>query len=104
VLLLLNAVEPESLKVEEKYKQLYKDIEEECSTYGPVQSIKIPKPQENYKRNLKNIHTNVGKIFVQFSNLQDAQSACHKLHGKQYLERTILVSYIPESDYELNIF
>ena len=44
VLCLLNMVTPEELVDEEEYEDILEDIREECSKYGAVRSVEIPRP------------------------------------------------------------
>jgi len=104
VLILLNAINPEDLKNEVIYQELSKDIKDECSKYGNVLNVKIPKPSEDYRRNLKSLDTSIGKIFVKFENEEGAKRASKLLNGRKYHERTVLVSFLSESDFNLNLF
>lgn len=104
VLVILNAIQPEELKKDLIYDQLQKDMASECSKYGQVISLKIPRPDPEYKRNLKNLQSSAGKIFVKFDTIANAQRAAKDISGRKYQQRTVLVSYIPEQDYELNLF
>lgn len=44
VLCLMNMVSPEELLDDEEYEEILEDIREECSKYGHVKSIEIPRP------------------------------------------------------------
>ena len=44
VLCLLNMVTEEELRDEEEYEDILEDIREECSKYGEVRSLEIPRP------------------------------------------------------------
>ena len=44
VLCLLNMVTEEELRDEEEYEDILEDIREECSKYGDVRSLEIPRP------------------------------------------------------------
>lgn len=46
VLCLMNMVTAEELVDEEEYEDILDDIKEECSKYGIVKSIEIPRPIE----------------------------------------------------------
>lgn len=104
VLILLNVVNPEDLKNEVVYQEVLNDIKEECEKYGKVLDVKIPKPLDDYKRNLKSLDTSIGKIFVKFENEQGALRASKLLNGRKYHERTVLVSFLAENDFNLNLF
>ncbi|KAH7911968.1 hypothetical protein BJ138DRAFT_1172193 [Hygrophoropsis aurantiaca] len=42
ILLMLNRVAPDDLTDDNKYSDLYDDVKEECSQYGPVEDLRIP--------------------------------------------------------------
>lgn len=44
VLCLMNMVTPEELQDEEEYEDIVEDIKDECSKYGSVKSLEIPRP------------------------------------------------------------
>jgi len=44
VLCLMNMVAPEELLDDEEYEEIVEDVKDECSKYGQVKSIEIPRP------------------------------------------------------------
>lgn len=46
ILCLLNMVTPNELRDEEEYEDILDDIKEECTKYGVVRSVEIPRPIE----------------------------------------------------------
>lgn len=40
----MNMVAPEELLDDEEYEEIVEDVKEECSKYGQVKSIEIPRP------------------------------------------------------------
>lgn len=44
VLCLMNMVLPEELLDDEEYEEIVEDVRDECSKYGLVKSIEIPRP------------------------------------------------------------
>lgn len=44
VLCLMNMVAPEELLDDEEYEEILEDVRDECSKYGQVKSIEIPRP------------------------------------------------------------
>lgn len=44
VLCLMNMVCPEDLLDDEEYEEIVEDVKDECSKYGQVKSIEIPRP------------------------------------------------------------
>lgn len=41
---MLNMVTIDELKDDDEYEDIYEDIKEECSKYGVVRSLEIPRP------------------------------------------------------------
>lgn len=65
VLCLMNMVAPEELLDDEEYEEIVEDVRDECSKYGQVKSIEIPRPVDG----LEVPGTGkVGSISVLFSN------------------------------------
>ncbi|CCH46078.1 Splicing factor U2AF 59 kDa subunit [Wickerhamomyces ciferrii] len=108
VLVILNAINPEDLKNPIIYEELFKDFEQKLNEYDASNEnsieIKIPKPDSTYKRNLKNLDKSVGKIFIKFSNESKAQKILNEINGIKYNERTLLVGFWNEFDFNLNLF
>ncbi|PWA02392.1 hypothetical protein BB558_001458 [Smittium angustum] len=94
VLQLLNMVSKEELVDDEEYNEIAEDIRDECTKFGSVESIKIPRPIDGHDV------PGVGKIFVKFGSEDEASSALRALAGRKFAERTVYVSYITEEDYE----
>lgn len=44
VLCLMNMVSPEELLDDEEYEEIVEDVRDECSKYGQVKSIELPRP------------------------------------------------------------
>lgn len=44
VLCLMNMVAPEELLDDDEYEEIVEDVRDECSKYGQVKSIEIPRP------------------------------------------------------------
>ncbi|KAH3680761.1 hypothetical protein WICMUC_000112 [Wickerhamomyces mucosus] len=105
VLVLLNLVKPESLRYDDIFNVLYEDVSAKLSEFGKVDRIVIPRPDSpEYKRTFKNIDKNIGKIYVKFENTKDAKVAKDNLNGSKYNERTIIIGFANEADFDLNIF
>lgn len=117
VLLLLNMVTPQELVDDTEYKEIKEDIEKECSKFGHVEKIIMPRPDPKSvaaKRltiqvgpakasDIKIVH-GAGKVFVKF----DSHDACRKAHnalgGRRFSDRTVISSYFPEENFNLGIF
>jgi len=96
VLCLMNMVEPNELKDDEEYREILEDIEEECSKYGTVKSIEIPRPS---KRSNDETVAGVGKVFVEFDSATEAQRAQLNLAGRRFANRVVVTSYFDRDRY-----
>jgi len=93
VLQLLNMVTPEELVEDDEYEDIFDDVREECSKFGNVIDMKIPRPGHGGSE------TGIGKIFVRYESIDEAGIALRALAGRKFAERTVLTSYINEDTY-----
>ncbi|KAJ1654369.1 hypothetical protein IWQ61_005684 [Dispira simplex] len=91
VLQLLNMVTPEELANDEEYQDIQEDIRDECTKFGTVVELRIPRPNSD--------QPGVGKIFVKFADSNQALSAMNTLAGRKFADRTVVVSFIQEDDF-----
>ncbi|KAJ3093776.1 hypothetical protein HDU96_002031 [Phlyctochytrium bullatum] len=96
ILMLLNMVTPEELTDDNEYQDIMDDIKDECSKYGPIDSIYIPRP--NGGDESENPH--VGKVFLKFVAVEGATTALKALAGRQFASRTVFTSYVDEEVFE----
>lgn len=94
VLCLMNMVEPNELKDDQEYEEIMEDIEEECSKYGTVRSIEIPRPSERGET-----VPGLGKVFVEFDSATEAQRAQLNLAGRRFANRVVVTSYFDRDRY-----
>ncbi|XP_047495535.1 splicing factor U2AF 50 kDa subunit-like isoform X1 [Penaeus chinensis] len=98
VLCLMNMVTPEELKDDEEYEDIQEDIREECSRYGIVRSVEIPRPVEGVEV------PGVGKVFVEFNSVLDCQKAQQNLTGRKFANRVVVTSYFDPDRYHRRDF
>ncbi|XP_045592873.2 splicing factor U2AF 50 kDa subunit isoform X1 [Procambarus clarkii] len=98
VLCLMNMVMPDELKDEEEYEDILEDIRVECSRYGIVRSVEIPRPVEEVDV------PGVGKIFVEFNSVLDCQKAQQNLTGRKFANRVVVTSYFDPDRYHRRDF
>ncbi|GKT41942.1 splicing factor U2AF subunit [Colletotrichum spaethianum] len=91
VLQLLNMVTPEELMDNDDYEEIKEDVQEECSKFGTVLDIKIPRPVGGSRQS-----AGVGKIFVKFETKESAKKALQALAGRKFADRTVVTTYFPE--------
>eukprot|EP00123_Amoebidium_parasiticum_P013727 comp22118_c0_seq1/m.32329 comp22118_c0_seq1/g.32329 ORF comp22118_c0_seq1/g.32329 comp22118_c0_seq1/m.32329 type:complete len:565 (-) comp22118_c0_seq1:609-2303(-) len=94
VLVLLNMVVEAELLDDEEYEDILEDIKEECGKYGHVESLRIPRPQSDAAV------PGVGKVFVEFRAVDEAQKAQMALSGRKFANRTVVTSYLEPEKYE----
>lgn len=73
------------------FSEICEDVQEECSKYGSVLEIKIPRPTGSALQDL-----GVGKIYVKFENADSATKALKALAGRKFQDRTVVTSYFSE--------
>lgn len=72
------------------YAEIQEDVHEECSKYGQVLELKIPRPQPPKE------NKGVGKIFVKYDTPDSAQKALRALAGRKFADRTVVVTFFGE--------
>ena len=87
VLCLMNMVTEDELVSDEDYEDILDDIREECSKYGAVRSIEIPRPVQGA------VVPGLGKVYVEFAETADCQRAQAALTGRKFANRTVVTSY-----------
>ncbi|XP_077979403.1 splicing factor U2AF 50 kDa subunit-like isoform X3 [Glandiceps talaboti] len=98
VLCLMNMVTPDELQDEEEYEEIVEDVRQECSKYGMVRSIEIPRPIDGVDV------PGCGKIFVEFSNILESQKAQNALAGRKFNNRIVVTSFIDPDKYHRREF
>ena len=109
ILLMLNMVTPEDLVDDQEYGNIYGDIKEECSQYGAVEDLHIPRPVKKDKTKfaagktafqsaLDAQHadeaTGVGRVYVKFIDALDAQAGLKALAGCSFTGRSIIATVL----------
>ncbi|XP_062867012.1 U2 small nuclear RNA auxiliary factor 2b isoform X1 [Trichomycterus rosablanca] len=98
VLCLMNMVSPEELLDDDEYEEIVEDVREECSKYGQVKSIEIPRPVDGLEI------PGTGKIFVEFTSLYDSQKAMQSLTGRKFANRVVVTKYCDPDAYHRRDF
>jgi len=99
VLCLLNMVTPEELRDDEEYDDILEDIREECTRYGAVRSVEIPRPLEGVED-----VPGVGKVFVEFVSVSDCVKAQQALTGRKFANRIVVTSFYDPDRYHRRDF
>lgn len=117
VLQLLNMVTPEELINNDDYEgtcenfllklvlalisipEICEDVQEECSKYGQILDLKIPRPTGGSRQS-----AGVGKIFVKFDDVDSATKALKALAGRKFSDRTVVTTYFSEVSFLSSFF
>lgn len=97
ILRLSNMATDEDLSDNELYEDLRLDIEEECSKYGNIESIQIPRAAQ-YGGDPA-MATAVGQIFIYFSTAEGADKCRKAVAGRIFNGKTVLACFYPEELY-----
>lgn len=106
VIQLLNMVTAEELMDNEDYEgrfasipsiaaltgpEICEDVHEECSKYGKILEMKVPRPTGGSRQS-----PGVGKIYVKFERVEFATGALKALAGRKFADRTVVTTYYSE--------
>jgi len=106
VLVLYNCMSLSELRLEDFYNDLVIDMHEQCSKYGRLRSITIPKPPSRRASTHHRLPLTLGlgKVFVQFEKIEDASKAYQNLPGMKYNSRTVTVAFYPYKKYQQQLY
>ena len=71
--------------------EICEDVREECSKFGNILDVKIPRPIGGSRQS-----AGVGKIFVKFETPEYCHKALTALAGRKFADRTVVTTYFPE--------
>ncbi|EED17009.1 splicing factor u2af large subunit [Talaromyces stipitatus ATCC 10500] len=97
ILQLLNMVTADELINNDDYEEILEDVQDECSKYGQVLDVKIPRPAGGSRQS-----AGVGKIYVKFDSVESATNALKALAGRKFSDRTVVTTYFPEESFEVD--
>ncbi|KAH9909175.1 hypothetical protein F4778DRAFT_216747 [Xylariomycetidae sp. FL2044] len=97
VLQLLNMVTPEELMDNDDYAEICEDVEEECSKFGKIIGLKVPRPTGGSRQS-----AGVGKIYVKYETTDSAKKALQALAGRKFADRTVVTTFFPEENFEVS--
>ncbi|KAF2442450.1 hypothetical protein P171DRAFT_364432 [Karstenula rhodostoma CBS 690.94] len=95
VICLMNMVTPDELLNDDEYDEIKEDIAEECSKYGTILEVKIPRPAGVRSS------AGVGKIYIKYEDAEKAQTAIKSLAGRQFSRRTVLATEFSEEGFDV---
>jgi splicing factor U2AF subunit len=88
VLLLKNIVTREELADDGEFEDIQEDVKGECSTYGIIESIIIPRERDGFRASAE------GSIYVMYQNADMARAASAALSGRKFANRIVSVEYV----------
>ncbi|KDQ26791.1 hypothetical protein PLEOSDRAFT_1066084 [Pleurotus ostreatus PC15] len=93
ILLMLNMVTSDDLIDDGEYGDLYEDVKEECSKFGPVEDLRIPRP---IKRDKADEAAGVGRVYVKYYDAESANKGLKSLAGRSFAGRSIIATILSE--------
>ena len=93
-----NMVSAAELNNDEEYQDIKEDITTECSGYGKVVSLVIPRAKDGYPQ------SNEGLIFVEFYDAAMARTCAIALSGRKFDSRIVIVDYVSVVLYDQCLF
>ena len=84
--------------MDEEYEDLKEDIQEECSKFGVILSMKIPRPMMSL------MVPGLGKVFIEYSSIDESKVAKKALQGRLFDNKTVECTYHDENKYNRNDF
>lgn len=97
VVQLLNMVTADELMDNDDYEEIRDDVQEECEKFGTIVSLKIPRPTGGSRQS-----AGVGKIYIKYENSDQATKALKSLAGRKFADRTVVATYFPEENFDVN--
>ena len=98
VLRLANMVTSMELQDDQEYMDIKQDVWEECSQYGKLVHIVIPRAKEGFPKAAE------GLIFVEFETPYGAAQASRALMGRRFSDRLVEVMFFDENLYSRKIY
>lgn len=108
ILLMLNMVTADDLIDDQEYDDLFEDVKEECSRYGAVEDLRIPRPVKKDKNKWgdSNISAQdaarideaagVGRVYVKYTDHEAASASLKGLAGRSFAGRSIIATLLSE--------
>lgn len=81
------------------FSEICDDVREECSKYGEVVELKIPRPTGSSRQ-----AAGVGKIYIKFDSNESATKALKALAGRKFQDRTVVTTYFSQVSFFLFLF
>ncbi|KAF8523006.1 hypothetical protein JB92DRAFT_3087536 [Gautieria morchelliformis] len=111
ILLMLNMVTPEDLSNDQEYEDIVADVREECTGFGSVEDIRVPRPVKKDKSKWApgeggaqaaadavraDEAAGVGRVYVKFHDGTSAAKALNALAGRSFAGRSIIATLLSD--------
>lgn len=96
VIVLLQMVTQDELLDDQEYNDIKEDVHDECSKYGQVEAVVIPRPGYD--------PTGVGKVYVKFDSVESATAARDALAGRKFDSRTVVAQFYSDDKFAAGQF
>ncbi|KAF5473104.1 hypothetical protein F2P56_009744 [Juglans regia] len=96
VLCLTEAVTVDQLNDDQEYEEISEDMRDECSKFGTLVDITIPRPNQNGEH-----IPGVGKVFLEYSDIAGCANARSALNGRKFGGNVVNAFYYPEDKYHI---
>ncbi|KAF5362230.1 hypothetical protein D9756_002504 [Leucocoprinus leucothites] len=104
ILLMLNMVTIEDLVDDDEYGDLYEDVKDECSKYGALEDLRIPRPVKKDKSSNMSMQdaqrideaAGVGRVYVKYLDTMSASAALNALAGRSFAGRSIIATLLSD--------
>lgn len=99
VLALSNIVSAQELEDDEEFEDIKLDIEQECSNYGNISEVYIPRPNGPESEQKA-----VGTVFVKYESIESSQIAQQALSGKKFGENVVQTIFFSDENFDSRNF
>jgi len=102
-LMLTNLIIPEQVSDPNEYRDVEDETFDEMEQYGRVEQVIAPRPSRNYVPG-KPLEPGVGKVFVKFGSIRDAEIGKKAMTGRRFEGRIVDASFYPDESFMKGIF
>ncbi|KAG5047743.1 hypothetical protein AAZX31_06G302600 [Glycine max] len=94
VVCLTHAVSSDELKDDEDYDEILDDMRQECSKFGTLVNVVIPRPPPDGEP-----AAGVGKVFLEYVDIDGATKARAGLNGRKFDGNQVVAVFYPENKF-----
>ncbi|OIW13407.1 hypothetical protein TanjilG_19759 [Lupinus angustifolius] len=94
VVCLTHAVAADELKDDEDYEEILDDMRQECSKFGTLVNVVIPRPRPDGE-----VAPGVGKVFLEYVDVDGATKARVGLNGRKFGGNQVIAVFYPENKF-----